>query len=344
MSLFRLPADFYAVFPQELIDRVIESLDPTDLQTFRACSLVTKSWTHPSWTTLFRSVSITSWDMFHRWCLNTTAGPDGPGSYVHSLALDEKSGKWITPEVLWAQERHLRSFKSLVSFTAVGLQINSFFDDSSLSQCFGLIGQGVREVRLHHLHGSPRIVASFIQQFPLIRRLSVEFYSETWSPAPDREEYTSTGFTGALQLVSDATTDRRDRQLFIIYLMFFPVLYEEVSIVGSLGYSWQYQSLFRACSKTLKRLRILDVRPDPEGEGNWGWAKGVFASFLWQFDHSFLLALRYIYTPGPIRRVVFESPGGVSRGSTIPWADARKLPGLDCLIQTHRNNFRVRLG
>ena len=280
MSLFRLPPDLYAVFPQELIDKVIESLEPTDLQTFRACSLVTRSWTHPSWAMLFRSVSITSGDTLRRWCLNTTAGPDGPGSYVRSLILDETRGKWITPDVLRAQERHLGSFKNLVSFTAIGLQINYFFDDSSLSQCFGLFGRSVREVRLQHPHGSPRIVAAFIQQFPIIRRLSVEFYSETWSPAPEREGRTSTGFTGALQLVSDAATDRYDRQHFIFCLIIFPILYKEISVVGSLGYSWQYQSLFRACSKTLKRLRIMDVRPDPGRERGWEWAHGIFPPSL----------------------------------------------------------------
>ena len=289
MSLFRLPANIYAVFPQELVDKVIESLDPADLQTFRACSLVAKSWTHPSWEMLFRSVSITSWNTFRRWCHNTTAGPEGPGSYVHFLTFDETRDKWITPDILWAQERHLRSFENLVSFTAVGLHINYFFDDTLLSQCFGLIGRGVKEVRLHHLHGSPRIVASLIQQFPLIRQLSVEFYTETWSPAPEREEYTSRGFTGALQLVSDATTERRDRQLFIFYLIIFPVLYEEISVVGSLGYSWQYQSLFRACSKTLKRLRILDVRPNPERESNWEWAHGIFFHPIVNLYHSSLL-------------------------------------------------------
>lgn len=304
MSLFRLSADLHATFPQELIDKVIESLDPTDLQTFRACSLVARSWTHTSWANLFRSLSITSWDMLYRWCLNTTAGPNGPGSYVHSLTFDETRGKWITPDFLWTQEQHIRSFKNVVSFTAIGLQINYFFDDSLLSQCFGLFSHGVKEVRLQHLRGSPRIVASFIQQFPKIQRLSVEFYSETWSPAPDREEYTSVGFTGALQLVSDPATDRPDRQLFVFYLIIFPVLYKEISVVGSLGHSWQYQSLFRACSKTLKRLRITDVRPDPVGEHNWVWAQGVSLSPLCQSDHSSFLPSRHIHAPGIIYRVV----------------------------------------
>jgi len=276
MSLFRPPADptLYTVFPQELIDKVIGSLDATDLQTFRACSLVSKSWTHPSWAMLFRSVSITSWKTFERWCLNTTPGPGGPGFFVHSLTFDETRGKWIIPDVLLMRERHLRSFKNLVSFTAIGLQINYFFDDSLLSRCFGSFCGGVREVRLVYPHGSPRIVASFIQQFPIIRRLSVEFYAETWSPAPELEEYTSVGFTGALQLVSDASTDRHDRQLFVFYLIIFPILYKEISVVGSLEHSWQYQSLFTACSKTLKRLRIMDVRPDPGRDRSWEGAQG----------------------------------------------------------------------
>ena len=345
MSLFRRPADTYAVFPQELIEKVIESLGQTDLQTFRACSLVTRSWTHPSWARLFRSISITSWDAFHRWCLNTTAGPDGPGSYVNSLTFDETGGKWITPDVLRMQERHLRSFKNLAAFTAIRLQINYFFDDSLLSQCFGLFSLGVREVRLQHPHGSPRIVASFIQQFPAIRRLSVEFYSETWSPAPDREEYTSTGFTGTLQLVSDVTTDRRDRQLFIFSLVVFPLQYREISVVGCLGHSWKYQSLFRACSKTLKRLRIVDVGADHPGrEGNWGWGQGAFPPSLCRFNYASFLQYRCIWTPGPVRRVVLESTGGVSRGSTITRAYARKFSGLNHLAEIRQDHFRVRLG
>lgn len=278
MSLFRIPADptIYAVFPQELIDKVIESIDSSDLRAFRACSLIGKSWTYPSWTMLFRSVSIDSWAMFHRWCFNTTPGPGGPGSFVHSLTFDESLGKWITPDALLIGERHLKSLKNLVSFTAIGLQINYFFDDSLLSQRFGLFCRGVKEVRLVHLHGSPRIVATFIQQFSVIQRLSIEFYVETWSPAPEREEYTSIGFTGALQLVSDVSTDRHERQLFIFYLTLFPVEYKEISIVGSLGYSYQYQSLFRACWKSLERLRIVDTRSYPWIGHSWAWAQGGF--------------------------------------------------------------------
>lgn len=282
MSLFKIPADpiIYAVFPQELIDKVIESIDPADLLAFRACSLIAKSWTRPSWVMLFRSVFIDSWGMFHRWCFNTTPGPGGPSSFVHSLTFDELRGKWITPDALLMGKQHLKSLKNLVSFTAVGLQINHFFDDSMLAQRFGLFCRGVREVRLVHPHGSPRIVAIFIQQFPIIQRLSIEFYVETWSPAPDLEEYTSLGFTGALQWVSEGPTDPRRRPLFIPYLTLFPMQYKDISVVGCLGRSWPYQCLLRACSKTLERLRIVDTRSDPY---NWSCAHGVF-SFAFYFS------------------------------------------------------------
>jgi hypothetical protein len=75
MSLFGLLTDptVHAVFPQELIDKVIVSPDPTNLQTFRACFLVAKSWIHPSWTMLFYSVTITSRDTFRRWCLKSAS-------------------------------------------------------------------------------------------------------------------------------------------------------------------------------------------------------------------------------------------------------------------------------
>ena len=281
MSLFRIPADptIYAVLPQELIDKVVDSVDPTDLQTFRVSALISKSWIHPSRAMLFRSVNITSGVMFQRWCFKTIPGPTGPGRFVHSLTFDEMRGKWITPEALSMGERHLRSFKNLVSLTIVGLQINYFFDDSDLSRCFGSFCRGVREVRLVRPHGSPRIIVPFIQQFPLIQRLSVEFYAETWSPSPDMEEYTSVGFTGAFQLVSDASTDRGERQLFVLSLLRFPIQYKEISVVGSLGHSWQYLSLLRACSKTLEKLRMVDIRLEPWRERIWGWPQGVIYLF-----------------------------------------------------------------
>jgi len=78
-----------------------------------------------------------------------------------------------------------------------------------------------------------------------------------------------------LQLVSDASTDRRERQLFIFHLTLFPVRYKDISVVGSLGCSWQYQTLLRACSETLERLRIVDIRPDPWGGRSWGWAQDI---------------------------------------------------------------------
>ena len=57
--------------------------------------------------------------------------------------------------------------------------------------------------------------------------------------------------------MSDASTDLRARQLFTLYLTHFPTQYKEISVVGLLGYLWQYQSSRRACSKTLARLRIV---------------------------------------------------------------------------------------
>jgi hypothetical protein len=208
-----------------------------------------------------------------------------------------------------------------------------------LSQRFGLFCQGVREVRLVHPHGSPRIVVSFIQQFPILQRLSVEFYAETWSPPPDLDEYTSTGFTGALQLVSDASTDRRERQLLIFHLIKFPVQYKEISVVGSLEYSWQYQSLLRACSKTLERLRMVDFRPSPRRERSWEWAQGIPTSPLQRSVYRYNPLPRHTHTPRLIAWVVFESSRAVPRGHTITRTDAREFLRLHHLAQPLQNNF-----
>lgn len=248
--------------------------------------------------------------MFHRWCFKTTLGPTGPGHFIHSLTFDEMRDKWITPEVLSMGERHLKSFKNLVSLTIIGLQINYFFDDSDLSRCFGSFCRGVREVRLVRPHGSPRIIVPFIQQFPLIQRLSVEFYAETWSPSPDLEEYTSVGFTGAFQLVSDASMDRGERQLFVSSLLRFPIQYKEISVVGSLGHSWQYLALLRACSKTLEKLRMVDIRLEPWRERIWGWPQDISERQCLSLESC--LNLRELFvgvtpSPGPMLEALLAS-------------------------------------
>lgn len=300
------PDDRPPVFPQELFDRLIDLLqiksfqDP-DLLNF---SLVSKAWAHRSRKRIFNQVRLTSQTLFQLWCKNTAPGPGGPSSFVQVLILSQVNGKkWITPSNLLLGEKHLVSFTDLKGFIVYNLHTLHFKDRALLSQCFRVLGQDLRFLRLHHVKGTPQTVMSILQQFPKIRTLAIEYYTEADTvdePSEEGIDEMNGRLQGCLRLLSIDTEGFG----VIDSIARLPLGYEEVHLTSSLSFVQPYNRLFSACASTLQRLRIIDTR---KPRTHWGVPIGRPSHFTCPSEYSRIRRLS-----GDYRRKLYRTPDGAS--------------------------------
>ena len=248
------------VFPQELFDKLIDSVEVDcprhpDLLNF---SLVSKGWAHHSRKRIFSQVIFISKSIFQRWCKNTAPGPGGPSSLVQVLVFSQLRGDtWIDPSVLLEGEQHLVSFTNVKGWVAFGLQTQCFKDRALLSRCFRVIGQGLRFVRLHHINGTPQTLTSLIQQFPTTQSLAIEYYTDAGELSLEEPIDEANGqFQGTLRLLSI----EYNGMAAIDSIASLPLKYQEVTLISSLYFVGAYNRLFFTCGPTLERLRIIDTR------------------------------------------------------------------------------------
>jgi len=248
------------VFPQELFDKLIDLVEVDSLQhpALLNFSLVSKAWAHSSRKRIFSQVTLNSRTDFELWCKNTAPGPNGPSSLVRVLFFSQLGEDiWIHPGVLLEGEQHLISFTNLKGLVAFALHTLCFKDRTLLSQCFRVIGQGLRFVRLHHVKGTPQTLTSLIQQFTAAQTLAIEYYTEAGYMSPEEPvDETNGRFQGALRLLSIEFSGLA----MIDGIARLPLEYKEVTLISSLYFVEPYNRLFLACAPTLERLRIIDTR------------------------------------------------------------------------------------
>ena len=69
-------------------------------------------------------------------------------------------------------------------WVAFGPHKRCFKDQTLLTQCFRVIGQGLRFVRLH-VKGTPQTLTSLIQQLTTTQTLAIEYYTEAGYMSPE---------------------------------------------------------------------------------------------------------------------------------------------------------------
>lgn len=105
-------------FPPELIDDIIGHISPDDLQSFRNCSLVARSWVHSSRSSLFKSVDLRREAHLRSWLNNISSKNLGVLEYVRALAVNAGITSDEHSEVLASSLPLFPKLKRLVLFRA----------------------------------------------------------------------------------------------------------------------------------------------------------------------------------------------------------------------------------
>ena len=125
------------------------------------------------------------------------------------------------------------SFTNVKGWIAFGVDTLCFKDRALLSQCFRVIGQSIRFVRLHHVTGTPQILTSLIQQFPATQSLAIEYFIDTGDALPEVPvDETNGRFQGTLRLLSIESNGLAA----IDSIARLPLKYEEVNLTSSLSF------------------------------------------------------------------------------------------------------------
>jgi len=172
--------------PQELIDNIIDCVDPWDTRTLRACSLACTQWSVRSRKRLFTQVKLRSRADLERWCAHIRPGPPGPSPFVEDLFLVDNrlsmslpEASWIEPSILSDAASHLQSFSGLRALRIMGW--DTFAVEVSLMlHHLGPLPENVTRLTLERIYIYSSTFTTFVSQFPRLHDLSISTLRRPW--------------------------------------------------------------------------------------------------------------------------------------------------------------------
>ena len=158
--------------PPELIQEVICNL-ASDVQSLRSCSLVAKSWIHPSRKWLFKDVSI-SRDTDQRWLDRISPGDVELLRNVRSFRYTSDSNVWVGVTLHSINSLH-RYLPSLCRLESLGLSSLSLVSDApGQIGLFSAFQHTLSSLNITCCHTTSSALITIINYFPLLTDLSLQ--------------------------------------------------------------------------------------------------------------------------------------------------------------------------
>ena len=251
--------------PQELIDKIIDSIDrtrPGGYSALRSCSRVCRSWQRQAQKVLFSSVQIISWDQLRRWDRNVPLADSEVPSYVRRL----RWGVW--PARIACSDPFLENtfpgrfatFCNIENLHVSTLSLRFL----KIKHTFGHLGPSLRSLDMDHLITDPEKWCFLVSLLPNLRRittLAVTMLEREGGPSPNHPH--SFDFTGHI-----AAYDDRTEQFFRCIAGLNP-RFESLEVhalnddlVDTLNL------VLRSCSTTLTTISVMPLFPGMEGNLN----------------------------------------------------------------------------
>lgn len=158
--------------PPELVDEVLDHLSD-DMATLRTCSLVAKSWVHPSRRHIFNKVFFVAYDIT-RWNKTFPNPADSPARHVRDLSFS-----FIQPDVPIHFADRMPYFSNVQKLTLIGrVSVNPGFISA-----LGRLPPSTRSVDVKFSKVPNANIVSVMQQLPNLDNLSL--MSKEWGgPIP----------------------------------------------------------------------------------------------------------------------------------------------------------------
>jgi len=162
--------------PQELIDKIIGSIDrtrPDGYSALLACSRVSRSWQRQAQKELFPFVKFTSIDQLRRWDHNISRESE-ISSCVRRLFWGVSFGRIERPDPFLENTfpGRFASFSNLETLCLWNLSLR-FFDNTTIEHTFGRIGHSLRHLSINHLTTEPEKWCSLVSLLPNLRFINI---------------------------------------------------------------------------------------------------------------------------------------------------------------------------
>lgn len=156
--------------PQELVDEILDHL-AKDMTSLRSCSLVSKSWIHPSRRHLFATLFLTASDIT-KWSRTFPNPENSPAKHVRDLSFC-----FIQPNVPIHFADRMPYFSNVQQLTLIGRVAT----DPSFISALGHLPPTIRSVDVTFSKVLSTHVTSVVQQLPNLDNLSL--MSAEWGGA-----------------------------------------------------------------------------------------------------------------------------------------------------------------
>ena len=185
--------------PQELIDKIISSIDrtrPDGYFALLACSRVNRSCRRQAQKELFPYVHLISIDQLRRWDRNILLESE-VSSYVCHLHWAVWSAKMERPDPFLENSfpGRFASFSNIKTLYASNLSLR-WFDTTAIKRTFSHLSHSLRSLDITHLTTDPEKWCFLVSLLPNLRRINIPTVTMLEGGRPDPSHPHSFNFTG----------------------------------------------------------------------------------------------------------------------------------------------------
>jgi len=251
--------------PQELIDKIINSVDrtrPNGYSALLACSRVSRSWRRQAQKELFPHVQLISIDRLRRWDRNILLESE-VSSYVCRLHWAVRSANLERPDPFLENSfpGRFASFSNIEALYVSNLSLR-WFDATAIERTFNHLTHSLRSLEIAHLTTDPEKWCFLVSLLPNLRRIKISAVTMLEGGGPGPNHPHSFNFTGHIALYHHRT-EKFFRCIAGLNPRFesFEVRILDDALVGTLNL------VARSCSATLTTIsitpRILGTEGNP---------------------------------------------------------------------------------
>lgn len=249
--------------PQELIDKIISSIDqtsPSGYFALFACSRVSRAWRRQAQKGLFPDIRFMNVDQLRRWDRNVRLGSE-ISTYVRRLHWSVWPTEMDQPDPFLENSfpGRFSSFSNIEDLFVSNLSLR-YFHTTAIERIFGHLSHSLRSLAISQLTTDPDKWCFLVSLFPNLRRISIFDTIMLEGGAPGLDHPHSFNFTGHIALYNHGT-----EKLFRCIAGLNPRFeaFEVHAVDGALVDT--FNLVVRSCSATLTEISITPFIMGIEG-------------------------------------------------------------------------------
>ena len=194
--------------PQELIDKIISSIDrtkPGGLSALRACSRVCRSWRRQAQKELLPDINLLTWRQLSEWHHNIPLDSE-VSSYVRRLCWAIRPARRRDPFLEDYFPGRFATFSNLETLRLTNLSLR-FFNTTTIKRVFNPLAHSLRRLDITNLITDPEKWCFLVSLLPNLRYLDIFNATILEGGGPSPNHPLSFDYTGYIASYHDTTEE-----------------------------------------------------------------------------------------------------------------------------------------